>query len=287
MIFLSILIALVLERVFPQFVELRRFDWLREYSQWMQDVLHIERFAAWVSLGILLFPLILLVWVIGGLVENTFFGLFELAFNVAIIFFCIGPQQLDKQVEQYLDALDIGETQHRHQVASDLSLQPPSMDLPAQVVQVCKSLFVLANVRVFAVLFWFVVLGPVAAVVYRVLQQLQQQQVIDDALSAIKLVVRQLQGWVDWLPARISLFAYMISGNFDEALQAYRNGSPSAIDLYEENNELLQNVGFSAISSHEAATETLAMALVRKTRGLYLRSLVVWLLILLPLSLLG
>jgi membrane protein required for beta-lactamase induction len=287
MIFLSILIALLLERMFPQFVELRRFDWLREYSQWMQDVLHIERFGAWISLGVLLFPLILLVWVIAGMVGNALFGLFELAFNVAVIFFCIGPKELDKQVDQYLDAVELGETQQRYQVASELSLQPPSMDLPAQAVQVCKSLFVLANVRVFAVLFWFVVLGPVAAVVYRVLQQLQEQQVIDDALSAMKPVVRQLQGWIDWLPTRISLFGYMISGNFDEALQAYRSGSPSAIDLYEENNEMLQNVGFSAISSHEAATELQAMALVRKTRGLFLRSLVVWLLILLPLSVLG
>ena len=287
MTFLSILIALVLERVFPQFVELRRFDWLRDYSQWMQDVLHIERFGGWISLGVLLFPLVLLLWVAEGLFAGALFGLFELAFNVAVIFFCIGPKALDQQVDQYLDALDVGESEQRYQAASALSLQPPAMDLPAQAIQVCKSLFVQANIRVFSVLFWFVALGPVAAMVYRVLLQLKEQQVVDDALAAIKPVLRQLQGWLDWLPTRISLFAYMISGNFDEALQAYRNASATAIDLYEENNELLQNVGFSAISSHEASTDSQAMVLVRKTRGLFLRSLVVWLLILLPLSVLN
>ena len=39
MTILSILIALLAERVLPQLVDFRRFDWLRNYSRWMIDVL--------------------------------------------------------------------------------------------------------------------------------------------------------------------------------------------------------------------------------------------------------
>ena len=231
--------------------------------------------------------MILLLWIIGGMVDNALFGLFELAFNVAVLFFCLGPAALDRQVDQYLDAIEIAAPAQRYQAASQLTHEPPSEDLPLQVLQVSKSLFVQANRRVFAVLFWFAVFGPVAAMIYRVLDQLMQQSLVEDAFAAAKPVMRQLQGWVDWLPTRISLFAYMISGNFDAALQAWRNASPNALDLAEENTALLENVGYSAISSHEVANDTMAIALVRKTRGLYLRALVVWLLLLLPLSLLA
>ena len=56
MAFLSILIALLLERIVPQFIEFRRFEWLRDYSQWMVDLLHLDRLGAWISAAVLLLP---------------------------------------------------------------------------------------------------------------------------------------------------------------------------------------------------------------------------------------
>jgi len=284
MIFLSILIALVMERVFPQFVEARRFDWLRDYSQWLQDALHIERFGGWGSLAVLLLPMMLVLWMVSGMFGNALFGLFELAFDVAVIFLCLGPKELDSQVDQYLDAVELGEAQQRYQAARNISPEVSATELSAQVIEVCKSLFVQANTRLFAVLFWFVMMGPVAALVYRVLQQLSGQNYLDATLTSMKQVIRQLLGWVDWLPTRLSLFAYMVSGNFDAALQTFRRDGIIAIDVSEQNAELLQTVGFSAITSHEVTNDAQAVGLVRKSRGLVLRSLVVWLLLLLLIS---
>lgn len=285
MIFVSILIALVLERVTPQFVDLRQNQWLREYTQWMVSVLHIERLTAWMALAILISPIMLVIWIAAGMFENALFGLFELAFNVIVIFFCLGPKTLDTQVDQYLDAIEVGDAQQRFNAAEKITGVAPSMDLPAQVVQVCKAIYVEANSRVFAVLFWFLVLGPVAAVVYRMLEQLLKSNYLQSSLNSLRQLIKLVIGWVDWLPARITLFIYMVSGNFEEGLQKYQNGNVVAVDMLEQNNELLQGVGFHSIAAHEVSEDSHAIDLVKKSRGLILRSLVVWLILILMISL--
>ncbi len=286
MIFLSILIALVVERVAPQLVELRLNPWLREYSEWMISVLHIERFAGWMGLAVLVFPVIVVIWIISGMFENAFFGLFELAFNVAVIFFCLGPKELNSQVDKYLDAIEVGDSQQRFDIARQITREVPSMELSTQVIQVCKAIYVEANSRLFAILFWFLVLGPVAVVLYRLLEQLLNSSYLQQSLASVTKLSHLVLGWVDWLPAHITLFVYMVSGNFEEGLQKYRQGSVAAVDMYEQNNELLQTVGFHSIASHDVPDENQAIDIVRKSRGLVLRSLVVWLFITALLSIL-
>lgn len=284
MSFLSVLIALLLERITPQLIELRQFNWLRGYSQWMTDILHIERFGSWMGISVLLLPLLVIVWMLDSIFNNALFGLFELAFNIAVIFFCLGPRQLDQQVDQYLDAIDIGDTQQRFNMAAVMTRDAPAMELPTQAAQVCRSIFVEANSRVYAVLFWFVLLGPLAAVVYRLLEQWLTQNFLAQPVATLRQPVRQLLGWMDWIPAHLTLFAFMISGSFEDGLQAFRRGNITAIDVYEQNNELLQNVGYQSILSHEVVNDAQAVDLVRKSRGLVLRGLVVWLLIVLIIS---
>ncbi len=284
MTLLSILIALLIERIAPQLVEYRKFQWLRDYGQWLVEVLHIDKLGSWMSFAILLAPLFIVMWILNGMFEHALFGLFELAFNVIVVFLCLGPRDLDKQIDQYLDTIDVGNEQQRFTSASRLTTDTPSMDLPAQVVQVCKSLFIEANIRVYAVLFWFVLLGPVAAVVYRLLDQWYRNAYLPSSLSAIHADIGMLAGWLDWIPTRLTMFAYMVSGSFDAGLQAYRNVQHTAINAYQQNCEFLESVGFNSLSVNDASNQSLAMDMVKKTRGLILRSLVVWLVLILFIS---
>jgi len=286
MILFSVVIALILERILPQLVEFRRFDWLSEYTQWLADMFNFQRTGAWLASAIVLFPLILLTWILNGMFENALFGLFELAFNIAVIFFCLGPRELDTQVDHYLDALDVGSSEQRINSASRLTILQPSSELSEQVVQVCKGILVAANTRLYSVLFWFVVFGPVAAVMLRVIEQLSQNQNPDERLFELRGRLSFLLGWINWLPTRLTLFAYMVSGNFDDGMQAFRNETGLSVDMNEQNNELLQNVGFASIATRSVENDTQAMEVVRKSRGLYLRSLMVWLFLLLLLSVL-
>ena len=278
---LSILIALLLERITPQLIELRRFAWLDDYARWMDDVLHISRLGSWSALAFLVLPPFLLVWLLASMFENALFGLFELAFNVFVIFACLGPRELDREIDDYIDAVEMGDEQRRHQAAGRLTLGEPAHELGAQAMQVCQGLYVQANGRLFAVIFWFVVLGPVAAVLYRLLEQVLSRHVLRSAIAGMDSTAALLLGWIDWLPTRVTLFAFMLSGSFEDGFQAYREGNRDAIELRDQNHELLHRVGCRCIVSQDVQNADQAVTMIRRSRGLILRSLVVWLLLIL------
>ncbi len=278
---LSILIALLLERITPQLIELRRFAWLDDYARWMDDVLHISRLGSWSALAFLVLPPFLLVWLLASMFENALFGLFELAFNVFVIFACLGPRELDREIDDYIDAVEMGDEQRRHQAAGRLTLGEPAHELGAQAMQVCQGLYVQANGRLFAVIFWFVVLGPVAAVLYRLLEQVLSRHVLRSAIAGMDSTAALLLGWIDWLPTRVTLFAFMLSGSFEDGFQAYREGNRDAIELRDQNHELLHRVGCRCIVSQDVQNADQAVTMIRRSRGLILRSLVVWLLMIL------
>ncbi len=287
MSFLSLLIALLIERSMPQLRSFRRFDWLRDYSRWLVEVLPIDKLGAWVGLATLLLPLLLAVWLLNSIFENALFGLFELAFGVIVVYLSLGPEELDPQVDDYLDALDMEDERARSLAALPLLQRKPPTDLSQQSLAVTHSLFSEALIRVYAPLFWFALLGPVAAVAYRLLERIQRDNSLLDApLGELRIPARELLGWLDWIPARLTLIAYMIAGSFDEALQSFRRGVTLASDLYEQNIELLQQVGSAAIRLPETVgSSAAASAELRKARGLVLRSLVIWLTLLLILEL--
>jgi membrane protein required for beta-lactamase induction len=287
MAFLSIIIALLLERITPQLINYRSFDRLGDFSSWLQDTLKVSQLGPWLGLVVLLLPLVVAIWFAAGLFENAVFGLFELAFNVVVVFYCLGPRELDSEIDAYIDAVEVGDKEQCSSLARQIHDQESASDFAGQVAQVCKGLFSEANSRIYAVVFWFVVLGPVAAVVYRVLEQFYRGAHLGQDFAAQRQISRDLLGWIDWIPARISLFAFMISGHFEASLQAYRRGSLASVDTYEQNQDLLQQVGYAAIAAESADSTDLAVVMIRRARGLILRSLLVWLLLILVIELIS
>jgi len=286
MTFLSILIALLIERSLPQLKSFRRFDWLRDYSRWMVEVLQIDKLGPWAALALLIAPVLVATWLLASIFDNAFFGLFELAFGVIVVYLTLGPRELDPEVDDYLDALDVEDPQARRLAAAPLLDGEPAAELSGQARAVGQALFSEALIRIYAPIFWFVLLGPVAAVAYRLMERLMRDpELLEEGLHKLRAPARELLGWMDWIPARLTLFAYMIAGRFDDGWQAFRRGISLAADVYEGNIGMLRRVGAASIGlPDEISASEAAAAEVRKARGLILRSLVIWLLLVLALS---
>jgi len=279
-IFLSILIALLIERVFDQLKTMRGFNWLARYTHWMTEVLHIDRLGSWMAFALLFVPLLIATWMLDGIFDNALFGLFELGFNVLVVFACLGPKDLDQQIDFYIDAVETGSDSEKinaaKRIAGDNVAADLVDDLAEQVTQVSKAIFVEANRRLFAMIFWFLIMGPVGAVAYRLFEQFVNPQQSDEGLKAVKSKTRQLIAWLDWLPVHLTLFAYMVSGNFDAGMQSFRKLDKTAADMTEENAEMLRQVGFSSIQVDTIDSNIAAVDCIRKSRGLVLRTLIVW-----------
>ena len=76
-----------------------------------------------------------------------------------------------------------------------------------------------------AVVFWFVLLGPAGALLFRLAQQLVKEEGEngDDFAEA----ARRLHHLLAWAPARVCVLAYALAGSFVESIHAWRT-EPSA-----------------------------------------------------------
>jgi membrane protein required for beta-lactamase induction len=144
------------------------------------------------------------------------------------------------------------------------------------------SLLEQANVRLFAVLFWFMLIGPAGALLYRCAAFLAGEAATLEKPRLARAAERTF-AVLDWAPARLLSLSFFLAGSFDDAMHAWRRVTAAEQDLSESNRSVVIVTGCGAMrhdvedafdeSEHGDAYD---LYWVRAARGLVLRSVVVW-----------
>ncbi|GAB3729899.1 membrane protein [Luteimonas pelagia] len=222
---IAVVVALVLGHVAPSLAGLRQYDWYVNWVKWLDARLGRDA-GAWRSgwgLAFALAPPLLLVGLFQVALDAPLLGLVGLLFAIAVLFYAWGPRDLDLDVEAIVDAQDV--EARRAAIArlwpnGDAPLADDGRvpDGPTLVEAVFRN----ALRRWFGVLFWFLILGPVGALGYR-LVQLSAEEGASRALPAgAANAARLLLDWLDWPVAQLMTLAMALVGNFDSVLQAWR-----------------------------------------------------------------
>ncbi len=87
--------------------------------------------------------------------------------------------------------------------------------------------------HVFAPLFWFAILGPAGALLYRLAQLLDElwdnpattivaarEDMVD--MGEFSTFAKQAFAWLDWLPLRLTAAAFAVVGDFEDAVHCWR-----------------------------------------------------------------
>ena len=82
-----------------------------------------------------------------------------------------------------------------------------------------------AHYGVLAPIFWFVLLGPSGAVLYRLSYSLSHSWSAES--NAFHQVAKKIFYWLDWLPARFTAMSFAIAGDFEDALYCWRSQAAS------------------------------------------------------------
>lgn len=278
MAFLCIFIGIILQRSFEQIREIRQFQYFDQYTHWMFAHLPGLRSQGASSIVIVLFPIIGTTAIIQSQLAGSLFGLFSLAFGLFIFVFCLGPEDTDRQVDAYLKAHENGDAAQCQEIASALIGEPASNATDQQINQVSRGILHQANDRIFAVIFWFVILGPMGALLFRLSSHTQAH-----SNSSLAAAAKKLQAIMAWPSAHLLAMAYALTGNYEGASAGFRS-KMSQEDLGQCNYHTLITAGLGALKDCAPGEET---ACIRSTRGLVLRSLVVWLAIIALLTLIG
>ena len=139
-----------------------------------------------------------------------------------------------------------------------------------------------ANNRIFAVIFWFIVLGPFGALLYRLASVLPKLKTSHTDMDFF-IATRQLLAILDWLPARLTAFSYAVAGSFEDALFGWRSYHESRFDEFSNNaSGILICTGTGALRLSSLLDDKFELSgsyqyLVEAAMGLVWRSLVVWL----------
>ncbi len=250
----------------------RQFSWFNLYMQKVDSFLAGQ--TGWqfiVRYLLVLLPMPIIVGLAVCLFEHVFLGLIGFILSIIVLWYSIAAVPNEAEYADYFSARrNHDEKQIREQAQKFLDREAPA-DLDECTVAVVGHQFARSNSDLFAVLFWFLILGPAGALGYRLVIQSQTLNHAEiDGFAA------KLQSWLDYIPARLVSLSFSLMGHFIAVigyLMTQLTASPKS------NSTLLANSGFAALGLGPESLKTISIEEHQEAIHLIQRSLITWLVV--------
>lgn len=253
--FVALLLGLGVERLLTHLFHLREFRWLDPLFDAVSS--RAENAAMWrcvvtvISLTVLA---VLPVALVSVILAGTLFQIPYFLLAVVVLLFSLGPRDLRIELDDYCAAVIEDRDDDVQRVARELLENDLPSDTEMHISACRRAVFVQANNRVFAVVFWFLLLGPTGAWLFRVLDLMRRRLAYQYsrneggiAGSSYVRVVRSLHGLFAWLPARLLMIGYALAGSYEGAVAAWRAFDPDPEKrFFETTNDVLDHIGNGA-----------------------------------------
>lgn len=237
MTFIITLLALLVERFFD-WTHIRRWQWLGRYQSWLGK--KISTWSPYLSLAACVLPPAIIVGLIDFALSNWLYGVLKLLFNVMVLLYCLGPDNLWAQTYSCLTELQKDSPAAAMEKVKQLFHVSASQTAQEFNRSFTRAIFIEAHQRVFAVVFWFVLLGPFGAVLYRLTTMCYlESSSLGMATQALR--VKQI---LDWVPARVFTFIFALGGHFKQVILTWKKDSPHGLN---SNDVLIGDCGVAAL----------------------------------------
>lgn len=240
MVFLSILIALGLLQLWGSGGPVQRDEWFHVATRNVQSTVGYSR----LRLLLLVAGPVIIVLIFQSLFKSVLFGLLSLLLYVGVLLYSLGRGDFNDSLHRYLSAWSHGNFESAYEQAHAIGdfIENDAIDNHVSLHEHVRVAFLYEGFeRWFAVVFWFLLLGPAGALGYRLSYLCCRSEVL--ALEDRQLALRMVH-YLDWAPARLLAFSFTITGNFV-------NASKQLLSFFSENKpvpELLDDCALAAIS---------------------------------------
>ena len=236
MTFIATLLSLIIERFF-YWGHLRRWRWFARYQAALST--RIGSWSSYVLLFISVGVPVLLTGFIGYILSGWLFGLLNLIFSILILLYCLGPSNLWAQVYPCISELNKEDPKIAvEKVRSAFGIPLPENSQRFHQLFV-NGIFTAAYYRIFAVVFWFILLGPAGALLYRLIMLSQAESVL-----GLSRLAGQVQDVMDWVPVRLFTFLFALGGHFTEVFATWKKSAAQGLKATEA---MLTKCGVAAL----------------------------------------
>lgn len=234
---LAILLCMAADQMAAYRLDARTWAWFAPLSR---------RLAG--HLGALPSPLVTLVviavpWLVAWLALHLLFEawfVFGWLASVVVLFACLGPHDLRGAVTEYLQALASGGREAAEPLGRRIATRGEEGD--GSLRGMLGALLVNASDRLFAVAFWFVVMGPLGALLYRLAaEHAYAERAGGRAESGSGADLHAILAWV---PVRLLGLCYGLAGSLTHAFDQW--DILSTLHL-RDNDRVLASAGLGAL----------------------------------------
>ena len=184
---IALLIGLVVERLATQLFHLRRLRWLdRIIDAGFRQAARLANWPSLIPVISIAVVLVLPVIAVTFSLRNTLLGFPYLLLGVVVLFFSLGPQDIGEDVDEYCRAMEEGDDVRIRETAKAIIESDVPDDPLERIHRVEEAVCVQANNRLFGVIFWFVLLGPLGAWAYRVVDLVRRRAVFAECWKSFE-----------------------------------------------------------------------------------------------------
>ena len=238
--FLALVIALGLLQYWGSAGPVHRDDWYHDFLAKLRDS------GLGVSLQIavaVLLPSLAILWLL-DLMAGLVLGLVPLAIAVVVLLYSFGRGDFEATVEQYREYCRAGNFEAAFEFAQQELVRGCSSECPPGPERLHRwmkqRMLYFGFERWFGVMFYFLLLGAPGALAYRLLQMARRESEDEATITQLD----RLQYWIDWLPSRLLVFTFAITGDWvgsREQLSTSFSDTRSSTDL------VLSDAGHAAL----------------------------------------
>lgn len=262
-------LVLVLALWFEKFSSLRQR--LQRDGFYLGELVRLERSGKvhpWWTLAILILAPVALLVLLLHVLEPVAYGLLALPVHLLVLIYSLGRGDVKAALGPFRDAWRRGDDQAALHVAErDLGLAAD--DAMSLIKRAQGHLLWQAYQSFFAVIFWYFLLGPAAALAYRLLALTDEHS----RQPALKALAEQLRHALDWLPVRVLAVSFALVGNFVAVTRVMLH---ELLDWHISAGHLVAKVGRVADDIPEEEDRQRGLERLDSLWELLLRSAVLW-----------
>ncbi len=222
MIFFSLLAVLALEHFHPLRRPLPHFEYFARLAALLRDKLdggeRLHGAIAW-CVGVL--PVAFLVWLVQSWLSELNF-LLGWAWGVGVLYLTMGLKYYSSIAEDIAAKLRAGQLEEARAALQSWRGGDAAGFGPRELASVAiEQLFVHSHRQTFGVLFWFVLLGPAGAVLFRLASVLSLRW--REATPQFSGAAAKIFHALNWAPVRLTALTYAVAGNFEDAMYCWRS----------------------------------------------------------------